>query len=172
MCWWQYKMRIKHFISILSLLLLTNYTFGQNANRINTNSDRREIIESVDSSAYNKLKSSYPITRDTLNAFPDSIIVEGKLIDYTIGFSCGVFCGCGTLKIKLAKQYDNYKQAFIYVGVPCLNVLPKELKEKTKWTLYKLSISDNRCFWTEVPMNKFDTKGLPFYIFTKYNKTN
>ena len=156
-------MKMKHFISILSLFLLTNYAFGQNARTANANSDRREIIKSVDSSAYNRFKSSYPITRDTLNIFPDSIIIEGELIDYTLGFSCGVLCGCGTLKIKLAKKDDSYKQAFIYVGVPCLNVLPNELKKKTNWTLYKLPLNNNRCCWTEVPMNKFDTKGLPFY---------
>ena len=165
-------MTVKYFIAISSLLLFTNFTFGQNASKTNPDFDRREIIKSVDTGAYNKFKSSYPITRDTLNIFPDSIIVEGKLIDYTIGLSCGIFCGCGTFKIKLAKQYDNYKHTFIYIGVPCLNVLPKGLKKKNNWTLYKLPINDNRCFWTEVPMNKFDTKGLPFYTLTKYNKTD
>ena len=152
---------------------MTNYLFGQNTSSTNTNSDRREIIKSVDTSANNKFKSSYAITRDTLNVFPDSVIIEGELLDYTtIGFSCGVLCGCGTLKIKLARQYDHYKQAYIYVGVPCLNTLSKKLQNKTKWTLYKLPLSDNSCYWTEVPMNKFDTKGLPFYTLTKYDKAN
>ncbi len=159
-------------MTISGLFLLTKFTFGQTSTGTNPNSDRREIIKSVDKNAYNKFKSSYPIIRDTLNAFPDSIIVEGKLIDYTIGVSCGVFCGCGTFKIKLAKQYDNYKHAFIYVGVPCLNVLPKGIKKKGNWTLYKLPLTDNRCFWTEVPMNKFDTNGLPFYTLTRYDKTD
>ncbi|MBN8790579.1 MAG: hypothetical protein J0I84_26165 [Terrimonas sp.] len=55
------------------------------------------------------------------------------------------------------------QQTYIYIAVACLNVLPKELKNKKKWTLYKLPIGYNRCFWIEAPMNKFDTKGLPFY---------
>jgi hypothetical protein len=165
-------MTVKHFITILSLFLFSNFTFGQNTSGTKPNSDRREMVKSVNTSAYNKFKSSYALTRDTLNAYPDSLIIEGKLIDYTMGVSCGIFCGCGTFKIKLTKQCDNYKQTFIYVGVPCLNVLPEGLKKKNNWTLYKLPMNDKSCYWTEVPMNKFDTKGLPFYTLTKYNKTN
>ena len=163
---------MKQFLTILSLVLLTNLAFGQNDTVTNLNYDRRNIIKSVDTLAYNKYKSSYAITRDTLNVFPDSLIIEGKLVDYTMGISCGFFCGCGTFKIRLTKQNNNYKSTFIYVGVPCLTNLPKGIKKRVTWTLYKLPMNDKRCYWTEVPMNKFDTNGLPFYTLTRYNKSN
>jgi hypothetical protein len=116
-----------------------------------------------------KVSLSRPITRDTLNIFPDFVTVEGKLVDYTLGINCGVFCGCGTLKIKLVKQSIKYHEEFIFVAVPCLSLLPFNLNSKRYWSLNKLAISDNSCCWVEVPSNKFDTKGIPFYTLLNYN---
>lgn len=108
-------------------------------------------------------KSDYPITRDTLNRYPDSLIVEGSMTDYNLGVPCGVLCGCGAIKIKLTDPHPLYKELFIYVGMPCFNKLPDSLKQKQTWALYKIPINDTACFWTEAPVNKFDSKGVPFY---------
>lgn len=111
-----------------------------------------------------------PLTRDTLNRFPDSITIQGKLIDYKLGFSCGITCGCGTLKIKLTQKNAAYVHDFIYVAEPCMNTLPNNFKTTTTWKLYKLPITENSCFFTELPMNKFDTKGLAFYTLINRQK--
>ena len=114
--------------------------------------------------------NTFPITRDTLDQFPDSLAIEAKLVDYTLGISCGYLCGCGTLKLTLTKKEGLYPYDKIYVGVPCLTILPTEWKRKKKWTLYKLPLNDKTCFWTEATMNKFDTKGLAFYTLTNRSK--
>lgn len=107
---------------------------------------------------------NYPITRDTLNSFPDSVIIEGELIDYSIGLTCGTICGSGALKVKVIKPSQVYKPAYIFVVVPCLSNVPNELKRKIRWELSKLQFNDDRCFWAEGPVNKFDTNGIPFYV--------
>ena len=108
-------------------------------------------------------KSDYPITRDTLNRYPDSLIVEGIMTDYNLGIKCGVLCGCGAIKIQLTDPHLLYKEAFVYVGVPCFGEMTDSLEKKQQWKLYKIPINDTACVWTEVPRNKFDSKGVPFY---------
>ena len=121
------------------------------------------------SSAHN-----FPITRDTLNKFPDSVEIEAILADYTLGTSCGILCGCGSLKMRVTKKNELYREEFIYVGMPCFNSkeMVKEFEKSKKLKLYKISMNDKRCYWTEVPMNKFDTKGLPFYTFWRLHSNN
>ena len=95
------------------------------------------------------------------------------MVDYTLlGFSCGVICGCGTLKLELTKGNNIYSEKFIYVGIPCLDSkdMVKKFRKPGTWKLYKIPMDDRRCYWTGFPMNKFDTKGLPFYTFGKPHK--
>src|SRR5262245_29428681 len=124
-------MTFKRYLYILIFSTITYLSIGQTNN--------------------NEAIRRYPITRDTLNAYPDSLMIEGKLVDYTLGLTCGVFCGCGTLKVILTKQNYYYAYDYIYVGVPCFSFVPNELMAKTKWILYKLPFNDNSCFWTEAP---------------------
>lgn len=106
----------------------------------------------------------YPITRDTLNTFSDSLLIKGRVVDYTYGPACGIVCSSGFLKINLLNKNRFYAWQFIYVGVPCMTIdIAKKMSKKTTWVLRKISLNDKSCFWTEAPMNKFDTKGLPFY---------
>jgi len=126
--------------------------------------DRTDMLKVIDSNMHKAYKASYPITRDTLNQYPDSLEVEGLMVDYSLlGFPCGYFCGCGAIKIKLISANPLYKEEFIYVGMPCFNVLPDLTRQQKKWKVYKIPLKDNSCYWTEVPINKFDSKGIPFY---------
>jgi len=113
---------------------------------------------------------NFPITRDTLNQFPDSLMVEALLSDYTMGIPCGLFCGCGTLKLKLTNTSSIYKYNDVYVAIGCFYELTKDIEEKTRWMLYKILLNDNACFWTSFTINKFNTKGLPFYTLEKPQK--
>lgn len=109
------------------------------------------------------------ITRDTLNRFPDSVFIKGKMVDYTLqGCACGVICGCGTIKIKLSENNPHYKAAFIYVAIPCFEKMEETYLKAQSWKLYKLPLNEKSCFWQEHPTNKFHTKGLPFYTLEKY----
>jgi hypothetical protein len=125
--------------------------------------DRRDALKAIDTNLYANFKRSYPITSDTLNKYPDSITVEGQIVDYTLGATCGYFCGCGTLKIRINQKLPNYARNYVYVGVPCLSFLPDSLKNQQHWVLFKIALNDRTCFWTQLFVNKFDTKGIPFY---------
>jgi hypothetical protein len=113
---------------------------------------------------------NYPITRDTLGIYPDSLVVIGGLIDYSLAFSCGVWCSCGALKIRVEQNMGGYDQENVFVAVPCMISLPPEFLKLRKWIFYKIKSDDNRCYWTELPINKFDTKGIPFYTLTKWHR--
>jgi hypothetical protein len=149
---------------IILLIFLTHLAMGQQP------SDRRENIKAIDEVAYEKYKTSYPITRDTLNQYPDSVTIQGVLVDFTQGISCGKFCGCGTIKVKLTQKSGIYQERLFFVGHPCFIKMTDELTNEHSWTLYKLPMDDTRCYWTGVPMNKFNTKGLPFYVMKNHRR--
>jgi len=149
-------MKQKYFLLVCTVSIFVT-TFGQNGY------DRRDMLKLIDTTLYNNFKTSYPIVRDTLNQFPDSLIVEGEIADYITGVSCGVFCGSGALKIKLTKANAKYAHDFLFIGVPCFSECPDTFKTRKIWTVSKISLTDHSCYWTEVPVNKFDSKGTPFY---------
>jgi hypothetical protein len=70
--------------------------------------------------------------------------------------------------MRLKQKLANYREDYVYVGVPCLSFLSKELKKQAHWVLYKIPLTDRTCFWTKVPVNKFDTKGVPFYAEERF----
>lgn len=148
-------------------LLLSAYifsAFGQKHKEVK-GYDRTKILKTVDSVAYNKFKHSYPILRDTTGTYPKTITATGKIVAITTGISCGVFCGCGTIEIKLTEKIKDYDSLNVFVAVPCFNVIPKDYIDKT--ITIKLSLlleNNNDCFWNELPMNSIDSKGVPFYI--------
>jgi hypothetical protein len=161
-----------HSMKILLVILvglMTVNTVVQGQSETKTR-DRRENIKVIDPNAHESYKTSYPITRDTLNQFPDSLSIYGKLVDFTLGVSCGYFCGCGTMKIKLTRPNEAYKYEYLYIAFACFNLLPKEIRKRRQWAIYKLPLDDMRCYWTEIPMNKFDTGRLPFYIVKDHRR--
>jgi hypothetical protein len=119
--------------------------------------DRRDALKIIDTALYARFKWSYPITRDTLNKYPDSITIDGRIVDYTLGATCGYFCGCGTLKIRISQKMAGYAKDYVYVAVPCLSFLSDSLKNQRHWVLFKIALNDQTCFWTALPVNKFDT---------------
>jgi hypothetical protein len=156
------QLRSMRTLSIITFALVTHLVMGQQP------SDRRENLKLVDKATYEAYKTSYPITRDTLNQYPDSVLIQGIMVDFTQGISCGYFCGCGTIKVRLTEKVESYQKPFIYVAHPCRIDMTDELTKVRSWTLYKLPMNDTRCYWTEVPMNKFDTSGLPFYVMKNH----
>jgi hypothetical protein len=127
-----------------------------------TPAERLELLDSLKGTSM----TSFPITRDSLHIYPDSLKVTGTVVDYTLG-SCRYFCGCGALKLKLHTKVAGYPFEHIHVAIPCFNELTKEIADKTEWSLYEIPMNDLRCFWTEWPRNKFPTFGVPFYVLAK-----
>ncbi len=149
------------FVSLVYALFIFASAFAQKGY------DRRDMLSRIDTVLYSNFKHSYPITRDTLNHFPDSLAIEGEIVDYVTGVSCGVFCGCGTIKIKLIRQYPHYPYEFLFVAVPCFNKFPDGFKTRKIWKVIEIPLNDHSCYWTEVPVNIFDSKGIPFYTLTE-----
>jgi hypothetical protein len=122
-----------------------------------------EAIKLTDRDLYNTIKNGFPLTRDTFNKYPDSLDINGEIAGYTRGISCGTYCGCGTIKINLYKRPAGYPHRTVYLAVPCLSGKPATHTYNCR--VYKLKTDAADCYWTEVPANKFDTRGLPFYTF-------
>jgi len=107
----------------------------------------------------------FPLTRDTTGNFPEHLTITGKIVDITVGPSCGIFCGCGTLKVELSNQPDDYKESHVYIAIPCFAVNQNDYLNKTIDITIEILSPDNKdCYWTEMPMNKIDSHGIPFYI--------
>ncbi|HEV2481037.1 MAG TPA: hypothetical protein VGS79_15275 [Puia sp.] len=98
---------------LVSIFMLHLPAMAQHQGATKPLPDWRDVMKSIDTNAYGRFKRSYPITRDTLNKYPDSIVVDGKIVDYTLGLNCGCVCGCGTLKIKLRQKPPDYAKAYI-----------------------------------------------------------
>src|SRR5206468_10216628 len=93
------------FLNLVLFLLLTGHS-----------------VEAGYRSRHSRLHSDYLlVTRDTLNQYPDSLLIEGKIVDYSDGASCGGFCESGSLKIQLQQNNNSYSHTYIYVLVPCLD---------------------------------------------------
>lgn len=122
-----------------------------------------DIVNVKDSDFNKAFTTSFPITRDTYNRYPDSMVIEGLVVDYIKAFACGVLCGCGVIKIKVINPHSLYKEPFVYVGMPCFEGMTDSLEKKDRWKLSKIPLNDKSCYWTEIPINKFDSKGVPFY---------
>jgi hypothetical protein len=52
------------------------------------------------------------------------------MVDYTMGLSCVITCGCGSIKLKLLKPCAKYPNGYLYVGMPCFNYLFLVLKKQ------------------------------------------
>jgi hypothetical protein len=97
--------------------------------------------------------------------------VKGKIVQVTTGVSCGIFCGCGTIKIQPEKKIAGYRHPYVFVAVPCLTGPEADYLHKLvviKVDILKLRNKD--CFWSELPMNNIDSKGVPFYIPSNLNE--
>lgn len=125
--------------------------------------DLSDVVNVTDSNFHKEL-SFYPITRDTFNRYPDSLVVNGVVESFIISGGCGIICSSGAIKIKLSSRHPLYKEACVFVGVPCFEEMTDSLKNKQLWKLHKIPLDDNSCFWTEVSMNIYDSKGVPFYV--------
>lgn len=108
---------------------------------------------------------SFPIVRDTKGNYPKQIEVEGKITSLTTGVSCGVMCGCGTIKILLTTKVKHYNQDNVYVAIQCFSVNYEDYINKTiKIKLKLLEKTNKDCYWNEAPSNSIDSQGTPFYI--------
>lgn len=106
-----------------------------------------------------------PITRYSKGRYPKQIEVKGKIVDLTVGTSCGVVCGCGTIKIALELKIKKYKFDTVYAAIPCFNVNYNDYINKTINIKLKLLKENNKdCYWNEAPFNYIDSRGIPFYI--------
>ncbi len=107
----------------------------------------------------------YPIVRDTLNIFEDSIEIEGYIVNIS-GFhpQCGVMCTSEKIEVKLTKKSTNYPYPYAYVAFTCFHRISEDEVDKIlRLKLKKIEISDHSCFWTESKFNPINSYGFPFY---------
>ncbi len=112
----------------------------------------------------------YPLTRDTLNQYADSLTLTGK-IEYYSGVSpqCGSICTSSVLVFRLTEQSPDYPHSHIYVAFTCFHRINKKDRNKTmRIIVKKIAMDDRSCFWEERRTNPFDTKGVPFYHLVGY----
>src|ERR1044071_4539164 len=55
----------------------------------------------------------FSLTKDTFNLFPGNIFVNGGVEAVSPGTSCGVVCGCGTIKVRLQDSIPGYHYPFV-----------------------------------------------------------
>ena len=94
------------------------------------------------------------------STYPDSIVITGKIVDYTRG-NCGIVCSGGVLKIQLNTPIPGYNYNTVFVVRPdCRSPYPLILNVRLKAS--KLKLKDKECYYIAVN-NTFDSKGIPFY---------
>lgn len=119
-----------------------------------------EKIQVMDLSDY-----FFPLTKDTFNLFPEKITVNGVVEEVSPGTSCGVVCGCGTVKIRLQDSIPGYHSSFVFIAIPCFAVGKKDFMGKTvKANLTKLPATNKECFYRELVLNTINSGRVPFYI--------
>ena len=104
---------------------------------------------------------------ETLKKYPEELTVYGKIVDVTNGFSCGVMSGSGTMKIKVLKSSKHYQSKYLFLVVPCFSGCDNCIGKKVELNVSALYekrenvLTDNYPY--EPIMNKFFSKGVPFY---------
>jgi hypothetical protein len=95
------------------------------------------------------------------DGFPRKIKVRGVVEDQTVlPFSCGVWCGSGTIKVRLIKERKGYPQEYIYASVMCMhgeNLIGKTVEFEAEKIM---SAPEQGCYNI---LNRIDSKGVPFY---------
>jgi hypothetical protein len=136
---------MKTVLQLIFFTFLVSNAYGQNVNHIDS--------------------ANYPLTKDTSVLYPSILEVKGKIIGVSPGTSCGVACGCGTMKITLFGKTKGYDHSNLFIAIPCFNVIPSDYLNKTiKIKLKILTKSNTECYWNGSTENYFDSKGIPFYI--------
>lgn len=97
------------------------------------------------------------------DGFPRKIKVRDVVEDQTsVPFACGIWCGSGTIKVRLLKERKGYPQKYIYASVMCL--YSEDLVGKTvEFKAEKIMKAPEECYGI---MNRIDSKGVPFYRVT------
>jgi hypothetical protein len=133
-----------------------------------------DIIKPADTLGLSMADSTFrffPLIRDATGKFPKQLFVTGKIVDISTGTSCGVVCGCGTIKVKLSNTLKGYSASYVFIAIPCFSVNSKDFLNKTiKIQTDLLRIDNKDCFWNELPVNYIDSKGVPFYIPSNLDK--
>ena len=126
-----------------------------------------EKIEPMDMSHY-----FFPLTKDTFNIFPENVLVNGVVEAVSTGTSCGVVCGCGTIKVRLQDSIPGYHYPVVFIAIRCFTGSEKEIVgKKVKAGFTKLPITNKECYYRELVVNTLDSGKIPFYIPADYNKS-
>ena len=114
---------------------------------------------------------AYWLTRDTFNRFADSLLVKGKIVQYSGLYpQCGAACSSETFIFHLTEPCTAYPYPDVYVAFTCDYKIEKVLKDTLTIKIEKIGLKDHRCFWDETfGTNPFDSKGLPFYELMSYH---
>ena len=109
-------------------------------------------------------RSTFHVTRDTFNKFPDTLSIEGDVVVPGGRTYCGVVCIGSWMLIKLKGSHPSYPYDLLYLAYGCDgDAIYKQLRSNVKLKVAKIGIKDNSCFWN-FPVS-YDSKGLPFYKF-------
>lgn len=112
--------------------------------------------------AVGQYESYYPLTRDTLNRFPDSIVIVGRIVKYSGLYpSCGTTCSSEQLVVELSEKNSAYPYPLIYIAFTCFDLIEeKELLQTIRMKIEKIVLQDDGCFWRST---SFDSNGMPYY---------
>lgn len=95
------------------------------------------------------------------DGFPSKIKVRGVVEDQTsVPFACGIWCGSGTIKVRLLEERKGYPQKYIYASVMCLyseDFVGKTVEFKAEKIM---KAPEEGCYGIR---NRIDSKGVPFY---------
>ncbi len=141
-------MRILRGANVLILLLSLGYCSAQ----------------SDSSFTYSISPELAPVNKELNKEFPLKLIFKGEIVDYTVGLTCGTFCGSGTLKMTSSKKSQHF-----YLILPCFDqgdvtkLEEKFLNRKLKLPIRQFDQDrDTSCFFFNIS-NKFITD-QPFYV--------
>lgn len=110
---------------------------------------------------------SYPIIYgESDDKYPDSLYINGVIQDVSFGVSCGVFCGSGTIKVKLSKLSDYFPEGNIIVVIPCLYGSDQRtlINKTVGLRVTKLLRNNDRCYFRNVS-NSINSNNRPFYYY-------
>ncbi|OYU96491.1 MAG: hypothetical protein CFE21_08875 [Bacteroidetes bacterium B1(2017)] len=150
----------KKFGFLIGLIVVTSCLFAKESfcNQVNdTLRKRRAYVE----------YPSYPLTKYTSGSYPLKMEIEGVIVDVTpLGYTCGVVCGCGTVKIALTNKIKGYDHDTLFVAMPCFSCPDPSyyLNKRARIKLKVLTPQNKECYWNQISQNRFDSHGIPFYI--------
>lgn len=121
------------------------------------------LLIGCNGSSYSDANKNYPLTKDTLNVFPNEILIHANVVDFNCGMSCGHSAGCSFMKVELKNKIVNYPSQFVYIALPCyVYTKPDIIGQNINIELKKISINDTSLFFKNT-YTGINSNNIPWY---------